>query len=135
MPRANGESYVTGYPKRFQFSLRTMFVAMIAFAIGFAARNIATGVHPFTMSLFMPSSTTPVVPGDSLIVECMSNPSINRRITVLADETVTLPYVGVVSVSKQDTATIEKTLNTSYRRYIKQPDIQVYRADASQPLK
>jgi len=108
---------------------------MTAFSLGFVARNIATGVHPFTISLLLPSSTTPVVPGDTLLVESLADPGIIRRVTVLADGTIDVPHLGIVSVSGQDTLAIKKTLTTSYGRYYKAPAIQVYRADASQPIK
>ena len=119
---------------RFQFSLRMLLAVIFAFALGFAARNLASGLHPLAMQLSLPSSTTPVRPGDSLIVECLVEDSLSRRVTVLADNTITLPYVGTVNVAGQNPDAIARTLTTSYQQYLSNPTIQVYRADVSEPL-
>ncbi len=117
-----------------QISVRTLFLIVMAFAIGFVSRNLATGLHPFAMQLVLPSSTTPVQSGDTLIVESITDPSVNRKVVVLADGTIKLPHIGSIDVRGQDVATIEKTWTTSYSKTIRNPAIQVYRADASQPF-
>lgn len=117
-----------------QISVRTLFLIVSAFAVGFVSRNLATGLHPFAMQLVLPSSTTPVQTGDTLIVESITDPSINRKVVVLTDGTIKLPHVGSIDVRGQDVTTIEKTLTTSYSKAIRNPAIQVYRADASQPF-
>jgi protein involved in polysaccharide export with SLBB domain len=120
---------------RFQISLQTMFLLVLAFAIGFTARNLASGLHPFAMRLVLPSSTTPIVIGDELIVESLTDSSIDRRVVVLSDGTIKLPSAGTIKVAGQDVAAIEKTLTTAYASYYKNPVIQVYRADASQSIR
>lgn len=119
---------------RFQFSLRTLFVFIFAFALGFVARNVVTGLQPFAMGLALPSANSPVEPGDVLLVESAGNPDLNRRVTVLADGTVSLPLLGSVAIGGQDTAGVEKTLTGGYAQYFARPQIQVYRADVSEPM-
>ena len=121
---------------QFQFSLRSIFLFAFAFALGFACKNLASGLHPFAMTLVLPSSNSPVQPGDVLLVESMVDPdSINRRVTVLADGIVTLPKIGDVSVAGNSLSVVEKSLTKAYRQYYADPGIQVYRADASVPHK
>ena len=130
-PGNNGK---TKGSSRIQFSLRTFLVAGVAFTLGFAVRNVVTGLHPLSMKFALPSSTTAVAPGDSLIVECLADGSINRRVTILADSTVHLPAVGTVNLSGMDISAVEKTLNASYAKFYRVPGIQVYRAEFTEPL-
>jgi protein involved in polysaccharide export with SLBB domain len=118
-----------------QFSLKALLLVMFGFALGFGARNLISGLHPLAMRLAPPSSTTPIAPRDSLLVESVVASSLNRRVTVLANGTVSLPFVGTVSVSGQNIAAVEKTLTNSYSRYFSRPAIQVYRASTSEPLR
>lgn len=122
--------------QRFQFSLRSILLFAFAFALGFACKNLASGLQPFAMSLVLPSSNSPVQPGDVLLVESNVDPGgINRRVTVLADGIVTLPQVGDVSVAGTSLAAVEQSLTKEYQKFYANPGIQVYRADASVPHK
>ena len=112
-----------------------MFLLILAFALGFAARNLASGLHPFAMKLVLPSSTTPIAIGDELIVESLTDSSIDRRVVVLSDGTIKLPNAGTIKVAGQDVAAIEKTLAMAYAPFFKNLGIQVYRADASQSIR
>ena len=114
--------------------LSTLMLMVFAFALGLAVRNIADGLHPLTMSLSLPKSTSPLRPGDTLLVECLTDPSINRQVTVLADLTISLPLVGEVSVKGDTVKSLEQSLRTKYGKYFATPVIQVYRADASVPM-
>lgn len=119
---------------RLQFSLRSLLVFAFAFALGFACRNLASGLHPLTMSLILPSSNSPVQPGDVLLVESSAHPdSINRRVTVLADGVITLPAIGNIPVSGQALPAVEQALTKAYLQFYTNPGIQVYRADVSAP--
>lgn len=122
---------------RFQFNIQTALIAMFAFALGLAARNIASGLHPLTLQLVLPSSTTPIAAGDSLIIECDLYPKINRRVRVLADGTIALKHVGVVNVSGQTTTEIEALVQDRYKKYFgdsRYKSIQLFRADSSVPI-
>ena len=120
---------------RFQLSLQTLFLLILAFALGFAARNLASGLHPFAMKLVLPSSTTPIVAGDELIIESLTDSTIERRVVVLSDGTIKLPSVGTINVAGQDVASIEKIIATAYAKFYTNPAIQVYRADATQSIR
>jgi protein involved in polysaccharide export with SLBB domain len=88
------------------------------------------------MSLVLPSSDSPLQPGDILLVESSTDPgSINRRVTVLADGVVTLPAIGDISVSGNSLSVVEQSLTRAYQKFYDNPGIQVYRADASAPPK
>ena len=86
------------------------------------------------MTLLLPSSNSPVHPGDVLLVESVADPSgINRRVTVLADGIVTLPLIGDVSVAGNSLLVVEQSLTKKYQKFYANPGIQVYRAAASVP--
>ena len=118
---------------RFQFSLRSLLLFAFAFALGFAFRNIASELHPFAMKLVLPSSTSPVRPGDVLLVESVVDPGINRRVTVLSDGAVSLPQIGTVTIAGNSVSAVEQSLTKAYQKFYANPGIQVYRADASEP--
>lgn len=118
-----------------QFSIRTLLLIVLAFACGFGLRNVISGLQPWAIQASLPASTSPVAPGDTLIVESSTMPEINRRVTVLADGVITMPLIGTVQVSGQNQAAIEQTLTQAYAKYYKNPGIQVYRGGASEPLK
>lgn len=120
---------------KYQFSLRTMFLLVFAFSLGFVARNVADGLHPFSTRLIIPSSTSSIRVGESLSIESPIDPSINRSVTVMADGTIDLPLVGIVNVSGQTTTQLEMALNKSFANWIATPSIQVYRSEMSQAAK
>ena len=118
--------------------MQSLIIATTAFALGFGARNIASGLHPLAMNLLLPASTSPVNPGEFLIVECGLRPEYGRRVRVLADGTIALKSVGTIDISGQDIAEIEKTVKAAYKKHFKDStssSIEVFRGDASQPLK
>jgi len=117
-----------------QFRLGTLLLVIAAFALGLAARNIADGLHPLTMSLSLPKSNTPLRPGDVLLVESSVDKAINRKVTVLADCSVSLPFVGDLSVKGMTLKTLEQRLNKQYSKLYRSPNIQVFRANVSEPI-
>ncbi|MCA9193330.1 MAG: polysaccharide biosynthesis/export family protein [Planctomycetales bacterium] len=119
---------------RWQMSLQTMFLLVFTFALGFVTRNLASGLHPFVMKLVLPSSITPIAPGDELIVESVTDETVKYRVAVLSDGTIRLPHVGTVSVSGQDIDSVQNTLEKAYAKFLAAPGIQVCRADAFQSL-
>lgn len=120
-------------PRFFQFRIRTLLLVIVAFAAGLVTRNFSDGLHPFTASFALPKSTSPLRPGDVLLVESATDKSINRKVTVLADHMVSLPYIGDVSVKSLTLKNLEDLLNKRYSKFFQAPGIQVYRADASKP--
>ncbi|WP_425397516.1 polysaccharide biosynthesis/export family protein [Aeoliella sp.] len=114
---------------RFRFSLRTLLIAMVAFVIGFATRNVVEGLRPFAMQFSIPASTTPVAPGETLIVELGGAPDLSRTVTVQADSTIKLPLVGTVDVAEQDVSQVEATLNKEYGKFYVTPGVEVFREE------
>ncbi len=125
---------MSNHRRRFQFSLGMLFVAMIAFALGFGARNVATSFRPWAMSLFPPTPAAPVAVGDALVVESLTDPSLDRRVAVQPDGTIVLPLLGNVPVSGQNPGQIEQTLGDLYGQFYKEPGIRVYPEAVSRPL-
>lgn len=83
-----------------------------------------------------PASTDPVKPGEVLTVESMTDPgTINRRVTVLADYTISLPLIRNVNVRGMTTDDVAETLDKKYSKYLKEPAIFVGREAVSSPLK
>ena len=117
-----------------QFRLGTLLLVIAAFALGLAARNIADGLLPLTMSLSLPKSNTPLRPGDVLLVESSTDKTINRKVTVLADCSVSLPFVGDLSVKGTALKSFEQLLNKEYSKFLRSPNIQVFRANVSEPI-
>ncbi len=124
---------------RSRINLVTFFVAITAFAAGLSTRNISDGVRALSVQLTVPSSTTPICPGDILLVESPYYPELDRRVTVLRDGTIALKKIGSVDVGGQSIASAESLLNISYSRYLqaplrqRSPKIQIFRDGLSGP--
>ncbi len=78
-------------------------------------------------------SATPVQPGESLLVELMSDSSLNRRVTVQADNTIRMPLVGTIQVEGKTPSEIEETVNERLSTFMKDPDSFVSRENMSSP--
>ena len=61
----------------------------------------------------------------------MADISVNREVTVLSDGAIKMPLIGVIDVTNQSPDQIQKTLNKSYKKYLSNPLIQVYRSASS----
>lgn len=74
-----------------------------------------------------PPSTANIEPGDKLEVRSWVDSTINREVIVMADYTVKLPFIGVVSVAQRNPQEFEQDLKTLYAKYIKPAEVEVYR--------
>lgn len=74
-----------------------------------------------------PPSTANIEPGDTLEVRSWVDSTINREVIVMADYTVKLPFIGVVSVAQRNPQEFEEHLKTLYAKYIKPAEVEVYR--------
>ena len=120
-----------GPPRRFQFHLQTLLIATLAFALGMIARNIASGLHPLAIRASMPSSTTPVQPGDWIAIESTSHPEYNQRVRVLADDAITVKGIGTLRVRAQTINQIEGRIKDRYRTLLQESSVfEVFRGDA-----
>ena len=83
-----------------------------------------------------PSSKTPLEPGEALNIEVYDVESLSRRVVVMADSTVVLPFLGVVSVKGESPSSLQTKINKLYtdKRIIKDDMVQVTRASTSMPL-
>ncbi len=121
-----------------QFNLATLLLMMLMFALGIAARDFISRWNPAPAPVAtntLPASTSPLKPGDVLIVQSATAEDLNRRVTVLADLTISMPLIGDYAVGKKTTVRgLERSLNTKYAPYYRAPAIQVHREIASQPL-
>jgi protein involved in polysaccharide export with SLBB domain len=99
------------------------------------AKNIVTGLHPLAIRISVPSSTTPIGPGDWIAVECPDRPEYSQRVRVLSDETISLKGIGTIDVAGQDIAKVEASLKAHYRKMFKTSafqSLQVFRGDSFQ---
>jgi RNA polymerase sigma factor (sigma-70 family) len=92
------------------------------------------GRSPIATSAIPPASTTPVQPGETLLVESMTDPSLNRRVVVRADHTISLPLAGTLSVKAKTVDQIQESLEVKFSAFVKEPMIFVARESASTPL-
>jgi polysaccharide export outer membrane protein len=65
--------------------------------------------------------------GDSLRIESVLDPALNRELVVQADGTIDLMLLGEVRVARRTVADIRKDLNEQYKKYYKVTDINVTR--------
>jgi RNA polymerase sigma factor (sigma-70 family) len=82
-----------------------------------------------------PSASHPVEPGEVLLVESLTDATLNRRVVVRSDHTISMPLVGTVSVKGQSTEEITQRVEARLVGFIKSPQIFVVRESASTPLK
>ncbi len=80
------------------------------------------------------SSTTPVKPGDELLIENRSNETLSRRVTVLADHTIQVPMLGFVTVKGMSTSEVQAKLNAEGKKYFANPGFEVFLSGVSEPL-
>ena len=122
-----------GPNRRFQFNIQTLLIAALAFALGMIASNIASGLHPFAIRASMPSSTTPVQPGDWIAIESTSHPEYSQRVRVLADDTIAVKGIGTIRVGGQTINQIEGRIKDRYRTLLQESSVfEVFRGDAFQ---
>ena len=82
-----------------------------------------------------PSAADPVRPGEVLLVESLADSTLNRRVVVRTDHTISMPLVGTVSVKGQSTQEITQTVEVKLAKFMKSPQVFVVRESASTPLK
>ncbi|MEM7476142.1 MAG: polysaccharide biosynthesis/export family protein [Planctomycetota bacterium] len=114
-----------------QISVATLLLLMAAFSVGFVLRNLVDGIHPFYVGLSVPTSTSPVRAGEVIRIQSWTDDSINCETIVLADSTINLPLVGIVDIQDKTTTQIETVLNKEYAKFLRAPQIQVFRAATS----
>ena len=96
---------------------------------------IATNEKDSTKTTFVPPSSTAIVePGEVLLVESMTDATLNRRVVVQADHTIVLPFAGVVSVRNKTTTEITEILDAKFSKYVASPTTFVVRESASTPM-
>ncbi len=81
------------------------------------------------------ASDIPVQAGETLAIESFAAPSFNRIVIVQEDLTITAPLVGVIHADDLTPTQLSEKLNISAKQFVKNPEIQVYRGGASDPLK
>ena len=113
--------------------LSTLLLMVLAFGLGLSVRNIADGLHPLAIRLWLPTSDSSLRPGDVILIENPAEPTLHRKVTVLADYTISLPYIGDVSVRGDNLRSLETSLRTKLSPFFRNADvIEVYRADYSE---
>jgi protein involved in polysaccharide export with SLBB domain len=123
--------------RRFQFSIQTILIATLAFALGFAARNMISGLEPWAVRATLPSSAGPIAPGDWIYIESDMHPEYGRRVRVLSDGTITLKGVGTINVSGQNITQMQDTVRNEYKKHFADStyrSFELFRADVSEPL-
>jgi serine/threonine protein kinase len=75
----------------------------------------------------LPSSTTPIQPGEELRLVSQTEHSIDTTVIVMADSTIKVPLVGVVSTDGETLTSLEKKLTQALSAWIKKPQLEVYR--------
>ncbi|MEM9942466.1 MAG: polysaccharide biosynthesis/export family protein [Planctomycetota bacterium] len=116
---------------RIQFSLGSTILVMLAFSAGFLSRNLIDGLSPLYLGMSVPASTSLIGIGETLSIESLTDPNLNREVVVLSDATIKLPLVGIVDVKDQTTIGLEKILNKKFAKYYKQAGIEVFRSSSS----
>ena len=129
-PQIADRKHMTTDPRGPRFSLKTLLALVACFVLGFVARDVTDGLLPTRL----PSSTTKLRPGDRLLVEGVADNRLNRHVTVMADCTIDMPLLGVVSVADSAVKDVEKALNKQYAQFYKAPAIRVSHASISEPF-
>ena len=83
-----------------------------------------------------PASTAKIRPGEVLLVEAGVD-SIDRRVTVQADDTIMVPYLGTVTTNDETLESLTRKIAKSFidkKILTNSTQIQVYRASSSEPL-
>ncbi len=78
-------------------------------------------------------STSPVRPGESLLVEFIGDTGLDRRVTVQADNTIRLPLVGTISVEDLTPSQIEEVVDIEFAEFMRDPNSFVSRESMSSP--
>jgi len=89
-------------------------------------------IRPPSRSLV--SCKTEVKPGDELLIENRADKDMNRRVKVLADNTIQIPLLGFVSVEGMSTTEIQKTLNEKAASHYQNPACEVFLSGVSEPI-
>jgi polysaccharide export outer membrane protein len=63
--------------------------------------------------------------GDEIMVESLTDPTLNRSVIVQPDGTVTLRHLGQVKATQQTMAQLRDNLETAYTRFLKKPVMTV----------
>ena len=113
----------------FQISLLSLLLIVLAFAVGYVTSEYKNGGNS------LPASTDTIKAGEALSIESLSDPSINREVVVLADLKIDLPLIGLVDVTGNTTASLEKDLDAKFGKFIGNPMINVFRSNFSQGTK
>ena len=114
---------------KFQISLMTFLVAVTAFAIGFTSRNALDGYHATYMGLTVPSSSSPVIVGEVLVIECDVNKNLDREVVVLSDNVIEMPLLGIVDVDGQSPNAIQQKMNKQFAKMgASNVELRVYRS-------
>lgn len=74
----------------------------------------------------LPASDSLVQPGDKLRVVALADEALNANVTVLADDTIKLRMIGVVSTRGKTVVELERLLNEAYTPFYSDPGIELY---------
>ncbi|MEM6691747.1 MAG: protein kinase, partial [Planctomycetota bacterium] len=79
------------------------------------------------IAVSLPASDTPLQPGETIRLECTSDPSLDGTFRVFADHTIKVRLAGVVNVKGLSLSRAEDLLRAKYGQYMRQPKIELFR--------
>lgn len=103
----------------FRYQLGTILIFTLGVAVG------------LTMSRWMEPTVQPtkgpykIRVGDVLTVDSLVDKSIDRRVLVSPDGSISLPHVGIVPAHGQTLEALQLSLEKAYKNYYRRPAITV----------
>ena len=82
-----------------------------------------------------PDPTANLKPGDQLIMESLVDPTLNRRLMILGDGSITLPLLGQVEGAGRTLKQLADQLHEAYKKHYKEPALTLSFAGTSLPAR